>query len=54
MDFTIDGREVGFTVEPGDFCGEIALFDAEPQSEFVIALTAAVVVFVPVKDLSSE
>ena len=33
VDFTIDGREVGlYFVEPGDFCGEIALFDAEPQS----------------------
>ncbi len=52
VDFTIDGREVGlYFVEPGDFCGELALFDAEHQSEFVIALTAAVVVFVPVKDL---
>ena len=52
VDFTIDGREVGlYFVEPGDFCGELALFDAEPQSEFVIALTAAVVVFVPVVEL---
>ena len=52
VDFTIDGREVGlYFIEPGDFCGELALFDAEPQSEFVIALTAAVVVFVPVKEL---
>lgn len=52
LDFTIDGREVGlYFVEPGDFCGELALFDSEPQSEFVIALTSAVVVFVPIKDL---
>ena len=52
VDFTIDGREVGlYFVEPGDFCGELALFDKEPQPEFVIALTAAVVVFVPVKEL---
>ena len=52
LDFTIDGREVGlYFVEPGDFCGELALFDREPQSEFVIALTSAVVVFVPVKEL---
>ena len=52
VDFTIDGREVGlYFVEPSDFCGELALFDAKPQSEFVIALTAAVVVFVPVKEL---
>jgi len=48
VDFTIDGREVGlFFVEPGDFCGELGLFDDGPQSEFVIALTAAVVVFAP-------
>ena len=48
VDFTIDGREVGlFFVEPGDFCGELGLFDDGPQSEFVIALTAAVVVFTP-------
>lgn len=48
VDFTIDGREVGlFFVEPGDFCGELGLFDDGPQSEFVIALTAAVVVFIP-------
>lgn len=52
LDFTIDGREVGlYFVEPGDFCGELALFDREPQSEFVIALTSAVVVFVSVKEL---
>ena len=52
VDFTIDGREVGlYFVEPGDFCGELALFDEEPQSEFVIALTSAVVVFVPVSEL---
>lgn len=48
VDFTIDGREVGlFFVEPGDFCGELGLFDDGPQSEFVIALTAALVVFTP-------
>lgn len=43
--FTIDGREVGlYFVEPGDFCGELALFDDNPQPEFVIATTAASVV----------
>lgn len=48
VDFTIDGREVGlFFVEPGGFCGEIGLFDEEPQPEYVIALTSAVVVFLP-------
>ena len=48
VDFTIDGREVGlYFVEPGDYCGEIGLFDRGAQPEFVIALTAAMVVMVP-------
>lgn len=52
VDFTIDGREVGlFFVEPGDFCGELSLFDDGPQPEYVIALTAAMVVFVPTEAL---
>lgn len=52
VDFTIDGREVGlYFVEPGDFCGELALFDDGPQPEFVIALTTAVTVFVPIEQL---
>lgn len=50
VDFTIDGREVGlYFVEPGDFCGEVSIFDQGPQPEFVIALTAAVVVTVPMQ-----
>ncbi|MEX0739216.1 MAG: Crp/Fnr family transcriptional regulator [Pseudohongiella sp.] len=52
VDFTIDGREVGlYFVEPGDFCGELGMFDRGPQPEFVIALTAAVAVFVPMDSL---
>lgn len=52
VDFTIDGREVGlYFVEPGDFCGELGMFDHGPQPEFVIALTAAVTVFVPMESL---
>lgn len=52
VDFTIDGREVGlYFVQPGDFCGELGLFDDGPQPEYVIALTAAVVAFVPVEAL---
>ncbi|MDT8428107.1 MAG: Crp/Fnr family transcriptional regulator [Pseudomonadales bacterium] len=48
VDFTIDGREVGlYFVEPGDFCGEIAFFDNGPIPEFVIALTASLVVKAP-------
>lgn len=47
VDFTIDGREVGlYFVEPGEFCGEIALFDSGTQPEHVIALTPAVIVSV--------
>lgn len=52
VDFTIDGREVGlYFVEPGDFCGELALFDKGPQPDYVIALTAAVTVFIPMESL---
>lgn len=52
VDFTIDGREVGlYFVEPGDFCGELGLFDHGPQPEYVIALTAATTVFVPMDSL---
>jgi len=48
VDFTIDGREVGlYFVEPGDFCGELALFDNDPQPEHVIALTPSTVVLIP-------
>lgn len=56
--FTIDGREVGlYFVEPGDFCGEIALFDDNPQPEFVIATTAASVVLIardPLREVMSQ
>jgi CRP/FNR family cyclic AMP-dependent transcriptional regulator len=52
VDFTVDGREVGlYFVEPGDFCGELSLFDYGPQPEFVIVLSPAVVVSVPVDSL---
>ncbi|MFT4672656.1 MAG: CRP/FNR family cyclic AMP-dependent transcriptional regulator [Pseudohongiellaceae bacterium] len=52
VDFTIDGREVGlYFVEPGEFCGELGIFDQGPQPEFVIALTPAVVVCVPMTSL---
>lgn len=52
VDFTIDGREVGlYFVEPGEFCGEVGIFDEGPQPEFVIALTPAVVVSVPMNSL---
>jgi CRP-like cAMP-binding protein len=52
VDFTIDGREVGlYFVEPGEFCGELSLFDNEAQVEHVIALTAAVSVAIPVEKM---
>ena len=52
VDFTIDGREVGlYFVDPGDYCGELSVFDFGAQPEYVIALTPAVVVFVPVEAL---
>jgi len=52
VDFTIDGREVGlYFVEPGDFCGELAMFDHGTQPDYVIALTAVVCVFIPIEAL---
>jgi CRP/FNR family cyclic AMP-dependent transcriptional regulator len=52
VDFTIDGREVGlYFVEPGDFCGDLGLFDHGTQPEYVIALTSAVTVFIPMDSL---
>ena len=54
VDFTVDGREVGlFFIEPGDFCGELALFDHGVQTEFIIVLSPAVVVWVPLDSLRS-
>ena len=52
VDFTIDGREVGlYFVEPGDFCGELGLFDDGPQPEYVMALAPSSVVMVPVEQM---
>lgn len=52
VDFTIDGREVGlYFVEPGDFCGELSLFDGGPQPEYVISLTSATVVAIPIEGI---
>ena len=52
VDFTVDGREVGmFFVEPGDFCGELALFDFAPQPEYIIVLSPAVLVLIPIEVL---
>lgn len=52
VDFTVDGREVGlYFIEPGDFCGELGVFDHGPQPEFVIVLSPAMVVCVPIDAL---
>ncbi len=52
VDFTIDGREVGlYFMEPGDFCGELGLFDQGTQPEYIIALTSVVVVNIPLASL---
>lgn len=48
VDFTLDGREVGlYFVEPGDFCGELGLFDQQGQPESVIALSKSQVIYMP-------
>ncbi|ODC04842.1 hypothetical protein BFW38_16200 [Terasakiispira papahanaumokuakeensis] len=52
IDFTLDGREVGlYFVEPGEFCGEVGLFDQGPQPEYVMALARSQVVMVPMATL---
>lgn len=52
VDFTIDGREVGlYFVEPGEVCGELALFEKSPQPENVIALTSSVTVKIPLSKM---
>lgn len=52
VDFTIDGREVGlYFIEPGDFCGELGLFDGAPQPEYVISLTSASVINIPIESI---
>ncbi|OUT95671.1 MAG: hypothetical protein CBB92_11290 [Flammeovirgaceae bacterium TMED32] len=45
VDFTIDGKEVGlYFVDPGNYCGELCVFDPGKQTEHVIALNSSVVV----------
>ncbi|WP_417504207.1 Crp/Fnr family transcriptional regulator [Marinomonas gallaica] len=49
VDFTLDGREVGlYFVEPGDFCGELGLYDKQGQPESVIALSKSQIILMPV------
>jgi len=48
VDFTVDGREVGlYFVEPGDFFGELNLFDNSIQNEHIIALSSSRVLRIP-------
>ena len=52
IDFTIDGKEVGlYFVEPGDYCGELCVFDSGTQPEYVISLNSAVVVIFPAETI---
>lgn len=54
VDFTIDGREVGlYFVEPGEYCGELYLFDGGTLPEFVMALTPSVIVSVPLNAMQA-
>ncbi len=46
IDFTVDGREVGlYFVYPGDYFGELAVVDAQPQPEYMIAVAKSRVAF---------
>lgn len=48
VDFTLDGREAGlYFVNPGDYFGELALIDGEPQAEFVVALARSRIATLP-------
>jgi CRP-like cAMP-binding protein len=52
IDFTIDGKEVGlYFVEPGDYCGELCVFDSGTQPEYVISLNSSVVVIFPAETI---
>ena len=52
IDFTIDGKEVGlYFVEPGDYCGELSVFEPGAQPEHVIALNSVVVVLFPAETI---
>jgi CRP-like cAMP-binding protein len=48
VDFTRDGREVGlYFINPGDYFGEVALIDNQPQPELVTALARSHVMTLP-------
>lgn len=51
VDFTLDGREVGlYFIESGDYFGETAVIDGQPQPDFVIAVARSRVAFLPAED----
>jgi len=48
VDFTVDGREVGLHfVNPGDYFGDIAVIDGQPQPVYVTAVSRSQVLLVP-------
>lgn len=48
LDFTMDDREVGlYFVNPGDYFGEVALLDGQPQPEYVTAVSRSRALFIP-------
>ncbi len=54
IDFTIDGREVGlYFVEPGDYCGELYVFDQGTQTEHIIATNTSVVILFSAETIKS-
>ena len=54
VDFTIDGKEVGlYFVDPGNYCGELCVFDPGIQTEHVIALNSSVVVLFAAETIRS-
>lgn len=48
VDFTLDGREVGlYFVNSGDYFGDVAVIDGQPQPDYVTAVSRSRVVFIP-------
>ena len=47
LDFTMDAREVGlYFVHPGDYFGEVALLDGQPQPEYVTAVARSRILYI--------
>lgn len=54
VDFTVDGREVGlYFVDSGDYFGELAVIDAKPQPEFMIAVAKSKIAVLPRQEARS-